>query len=277
MKKFLLATVLAGTSLLSSQVSQAQTPIYRELFANITGTGTANAAPASVSWAGSWTSTALDSQAPGGGFTSFFGISGSNGNSTGVGAAINTTPSEVNTNRGFLFVSGGVANPGFTNWIATTSAFTVDTTANTVNDMSFYSGNAYTTSSEHFVVQIDGNWYATVQTFGNATAVASAANFAAQAQQDIFTWTTAASAWEILNYTPGTTLSLGSVLSSALPGDNITAFGLYSDGVGGTGATTRADTFQIDATPTGVPEPSSVALVLSGVSILMGFRRSRKP
>jgi PEP-CTERM motif len=271
MKKFLLSTVLAGTSLLSTQVSQAQTAIYREIFANL---NTANSLPASDSWVGSWSSTALDSQAPGGGATSFFGISSSNGNSTGVGTPINTTPAEVNTNRGFLFISGGVGNPGATNWVATTSAFTVNTGANTVNDMSFYSGNSFTASLEHFVVQIDGNWYATVQTFGNAAAVSSAANFAAQAQQDTFTWTTAASAWETLNYTPGTTLTLGSVLSSALPGDNITAFGLYSDGVGGTGGTTRVDTFQIDATA--VPEPSSIALVLSGVGILMGFRRSRK-
>ena len=265
--------VLAGAILLSMQVSHAQTPIYREIFANL---ATSNNLPSSVSWVGSWSSAATDSQGPNGGATSFFGISSSNGNSTGVGAPINTTPSEVNTNRGFLFISGGAANPGATNWVATTSAFTVNTGANTVNDMSFYSGNSFTASLEHFVVQIDGNWYATVQTFGNAAAVTSAANFAAQAQQDTFTWTTAASAWETLNYTPGTTLTLGSVLSSALPGDNITAFGLYSDGVGGAGATSRVDTFEIDATPTAVPEPGSVALVLSGVGVLMGLRRFRK-
>lgn len=269
MKISLLATVFAGAILLSMQVTQAQVTIYREIFANL---AISNNLPSSDSWVGSWNSAATDSQAGGSSATSYFGISSSAGNSTAVGAPINTTPAEVNTNRGFLFISGGAGLPGATNWIATTSAYTVNTGANTVNDMSFYSGNAYTASLEHIVVQIDGNWYATVQTFGNAVAVTSAANFAAQAQQDIFTWTTAASAWETLNYTPGTTLTLGSVLSSALPGDNITAFGLYSDALGGAGATTRVDTFQIDA----VPEPSSVALVLSGVGVLMGLRRFRK-
>jgi hypothetical protein len=269
MKRTLLVTALAGVILLSIQATQAQA-IYREIFAN---TNTVNSVPASDSWVGSWSGAAIDSQTPPSGATAgFFGISSSNGNSTGVGAPINTTPAEVNTNRGFLFVSGGAGLPGTTNWIATTSAYTVNTGTYSVNDMSFYSGNAFTASLEHFVVQIDGNWYATVQTFGNAAAVSSAANFAAQAQLDTFAWTTAASAWETLNYTPGTTLTVGSVLSSALPGDNITGFGLYSDGPG-TG-TQRADTFQIDATA--VPEPSSVVLALFGIGALTSLRRHRK-
>jgi hypothetical protein len=80
--------------------------------------------------------------------------------------------------------------------------------------------------------------------------VASAANFNSQAQQMIFNWTTAASAWNSLTFIPGTTLALGSGLLSDLPGDNITAFGLYSDaepGITAPGnATRRFDTFQID-------------------------------
>ncbi len=272
MKRTLLVTLFAGAILLSMQVTQAQTPIYRELWANTNG---ANAAPSIDSWVGSFGSTAFDSQdvADGGGATQgYFGISSSTGNSAGP-VGINTTPAEPATGPGFLFLSGGAGHAGGTNWIATTSAYTVNTSAYSVNDMSFYSGNAYTASVEHFVVQIDGNWYVTVQTFGNAAAVSSAANFASQAPLDTFTWTTAASAWETLNYTPGTTLTVGSVLSSALPGDNITAFGLYSDGVA-TG-TTRADTFEIDAFA--VPEPSSVMLVLSGVGLLMmSLRRFRK-
>ena len=274
MKKILLVTVLAGISLLSTQVSQAQTPIYRELFANTSG---ANAAPSIDSWGGSFSSIANDSQntvAGGGAVAGYFGLSSSTGNSSGP-VGINTTPAEPATGPGFLFVSGGAGHPGATSWIAATSAYTVNTGTYSINDMSFYSGNNYTTSLEHFVVEIDNNWYATVQTFGNAAAVTSAGNFASQAQLDTFTWTTAASAWEMLNYTPGTTLTVGSVLTSALPGDNITAFGLYSDGTGAN-ATTRADTFEIDATPIAAPEPSSVVLVLSGLGVLMGLRRSRK-
>jgi len=270
MKRTLLVTVFAGAILLSMQVTHAQTPIYRELFANTSG---ANAVPSIDSWAGSWSATAIDSQGTGGGATAgYFGISSSTGNSLGP-VGINTTPAEPATGPGFLFVSGGAGHPGAVNWIADTSAYTVNTASYSINDISFYSGNNFTASLEHIVVQIDGNWYATVQTFGNAAAVTSAANFASQAQLDTFTWTTAASAWETLNYTPGTTLTVGSVLTSALPGDNITAFGLYSDGTGAS-STMRADTFQIDATP--VPEPSSVVLVLSGFGVLMSLRRSRK-
>jgi hypothetical protein len=272
MKRILLATVLAGISLLSPQVSQAQTPIYRELYANTSG---ANVAPSVDSWAGSWSAAAIDSQGTGGGAVAgYFGLSSSTGNASGP-VGINTTPAEPATGPGFLFVSGGAGHPGATSWIATTSAYTVNTASYSINDMSFYSGNNYTASVEHFVVQIDGSWYASVQTFGNAAAVTSAANFATQAQLDTFTWTTAASAWETLNYTPGTTLTIGSVLSSALPGDNITAFGLYSDGTG-VSSTIRADTFEIDATPIAAPEPSSVVLALSGLGVLMGLRRSRK-
>jgi len=76
-----------------------------------------------------------------------------------------------------------------------------------------------------------------------------------------------------LTFVPGTSLVLGSTLTSPLPGDNITAFGLYSDQeAGGGNATRRVDTYQIDT----VPEPSSVVLVLSGVGVLMSLRRSRK-
>ena len=229
MKRTLFVTVLAGAIVLSMQVTQAQTTIYRELFANTAG---ANAVPSVDSWSGSWSAAAIDSQGTGGGaLAGYFGLSSSTGNSLGP-VGINTTPPEPATGPGFLFVSGGAGHPGATSWIATTSAYTVDTTSYSINDISFYSGNNFVTSLEHIVVQIDGNWYASVQTFGNAAAVTSAANFASQAQLDTFTWTTAASAWETLNYTPGTTLTVGSVLTSALPGDNITAFGLYSDGTG---------------------------------------------
>jgi PEP-CTERM motif len=269
LKKFAL---LAGAILLSIQVARAQTtPIYRELFANTTGV---NASPSIDSWSGAWSATAIDSQGTGGGAVAgYFGFSSSTGNSLGS-AGINTTPAEPATGPGFLFVSGGAGHPGATSWIATTSAYTIDTSAYAIQDISFYSGNNFTTSLEHFVVQIDGNWYASTQTFGNSAAVSSAGNFAAQAQLDTFTWTTAASAWETLNYTPGTTLTVGSVLTSPLSGDNITAFGLYSDGTG-VSSTIRADTFEIDATP--VPEPGSLALAaLSGFGMMIGLRRSRK-
>jgi hypothetical protein len=76
-----------------------------------------------------------------------------------------------------------------------------------------------------------------------------------------------------LSFTPGTNLVLGSTLTSPLPGDSVTGFGLYSDQEpGGGNATRRFDTYQIDM----VPEPSSAVLALFGVGVLMSLRRSRK-
>ena len=267
MKKFLLATVLAGTSLLSTQVSQAQTaPIYREVF----GTSGVNSLLSTVGWVGAYGATATDSGTVS---TSNFGLSSAVGSPTSLDN-INAGGSATSTSTGFLYTSGGTWATA--NWIAYQSSYTVDTTANSINDISIYCGSAVngaTIPGFRIAVQIGGSWYASTAVLANTTSVSSAGNFAAGAQKETFTWTTAASAWDNLTFVPGTSLALGSTLSSSLPSGNITAFGLYSDAITG-GSTRRVDTPQIDATA--VPEPSSVALVLSGVGILMGFRRSRK-
>jgi hypothetical protein len=271
MKKFLSVTVLAGTSLLSTQLSQAQTaPIYREVFGNNTA---ANALLSTVGWSGAWGATATDSSNPS---ANNFGISTAVGSPNNLDN-INAGGASLSTANGLAFTSGTGAS--LNNWIAYTTGYTVDTTANLIQDISFYSGNAangtFGISGYRIAVQIDGSWYASTVVLANTVAVTSAANFNAQAQQLTFTWTTAASAWDNLTFTPGTSLTLGSILTSPLPGDSITAFGLYSDQEAGAGnATRRFDTFQIDASP--VPEPSSVVLALSGLGVLMGLRRSRK-
>src|SRR5207302_6457369 len=142
-----------------------------------------------------------------------------------------------------------------------------------VGDSSFYSGNTSNTFPNgmpgyRIAIQMDGNWYASSQLLTQTNNIANAGAFAASGQQLIFNWTPAASAWDSLSFTPGSTLALGSVIGSDLPADPITAFGLYSDpavntnGVGGI-ATRRFDTYEIDGTAV-VPEPSSVALVFIG-------------
>jgi hypothetical protein len=177
------------------------------------------------------------------------------------------------------FTSG--AGASVNNWIAYTTGYTVDTTLNPIQDISFYAGSTALNGvvpGFRIAVQIDGNWYASAQVLANAVSVASAANFhlgagSGGAQQVTFNWTTAASAWDSLSFTPGTTLVLGSTLLSDLPGDPVTGFGLYSDQEpGGGNATRRFDTYQIDM----VPEPSSAVLALFGVGVLMSLRRSRK-
>jgi hypothetical protein len=277
MKRSLLATVLAGTSLLSTQESQAQTaPIYREVFGNNTA---GNALLSTVGWSGAWGPTAIDSGTPS---PNNFGISNAGGSPNNLDN-INAGGPSLSLANGLAFTSGASASTN--NWIAYTTGYTVNTTANSIQDISFYAGNAangtFGIPGYRIAVQIDGSWYASTAVLANSVAVPSASNFASLAQQLTFTWTTAASAWDNLTFTPGTSLVLGSTLTSPLPGDSITAFGLYSDQEPGTSsagnATRRFDTFQIDATPIVVPEPSSLALAaLSGFGMLMGFRRSRK-
>jgi hypothetical protein len=279
MKRTLLVTVFAGAILLSMQVlTQAQSPIYREVFGNLS-TGS-NSAPSSVGWAGNWGAIANDASvgdAPAGSFNNF-GVStalGSPNNLGNINAGV-----ELSQANGLLFVSQAGQN-----FIAYTTGYTVNQTLTPINDISFYAGSTAGADGAipgfRIAVQQDGNWFASTQLLANSLNVTSAGNFhlapgSGGAQQVTFSWTTAASAWDNLSFTPGTTLALGGI-SGGLNADPITAFGLYSDATDSTGAleTTirRFDTYQIDST---VPEPSSVVLLLSGVGLLMSLRRSRK-
>src|ERR1035437_1476905 len=272
MKRTLLVTVFVGATLLSMQVTQAQ--IYREVFGNITGTGSSNAAPSSVGWAGNWGATASDASvgdtAPG--TFNNFGVSTALGKPQNLGN-INASP-EVSQANGLAFVS----QPG-QNFIFYTAGYTVNTA---IQDISFYAGNTFDTAGGipgfRIAVQQDGNWYASTAVLANSANVSSAGNFSSApvgAQQVTFTWTTAASAWDTLTFIPTTTLALGGI-SGGLNADPTTAFGLYSDATDSLGNTENAirrfDTYQIDT----VPEPSSVVLALFGAGVLMSLRRSRK-
>jgi hypothetical protein len=269
MKRTLLVTVFAGAILLSMQVTHAQVPIYREVFGNTSGNTNANLNL--VGWSGAWGPTATDSSNPS---PNNFGISSALGDPQNLDN-INAGGSSLSMANGLAFTSGTGAS--LNNWIAYTTGYTVDTTANPIQDISFYAGSAangtFGIPGFRIAVQIDGNWYASTTVLANTVAVSSAANFNTGGQQVIFNWTTAASAWDSLSFIPSSTLVLGSTLASDLPGDNVTGFGLYSDQEpGGGNATRRFDTFQIDT----VPEPSSVVLVLLGVGVLMSLRHSRK-
>ena len=278
MNRTLLVTVFAGAILLSTQVTQAQSPIYREVFGNLS-TGGSNSAPSSVGWAGNWGATASDASvgdAPAGTFNNF-GVSTALGKPQNLDN-INAGGPALSTANGLLFVSQAGQN-----FIAYTTGYTVNQTLTPIQDISFYAGSTFDTAGGipgfRIAVQQDGNWYASTEVLANSANVTSAGNFSSAtvgAQQVTFNWTTAASAWDNLTFTPGTSLALGGI-SGGLNGDPITAFGLYSDATDSLGNTENAirrfDTYQIDST---VPEPGSVVLVLFGVGMLMGLRRFRK-
>lgn len=269
--------VLSGGILLSLQLAHAQSPIYREVFGNTSGNS--NAAPSSVGWAGAWGPTASDASvgdAPAGTFNNF-GVSSQLGSPSSLDN-INAGGSAVSTANGLLFVSQAGQN-----FIAYTTGYTVNQSLTPIQDISFYAGSTFDTAGGipgfRIAVQQDGNWYASTAVLANSLNVTSAGNFhlapgSGGAQQVTFAWTTAASAWDNLTFTPGVALTLGG-LSAGLNNDPITAFGLYSDATDSLGNTENAirrfDTYQIDST---VPEPGVLALL--SVGLLFGFRRSRQ-
>ena len=277
-RNLFIALGAAGVILFSMQLTQAQ--IYREVFGNLS-TGT-NSAPSSVGWAGNWGATASDASvgdAPVGSFNNF-GVSTALGSPNNLDN-INAGGPALSTANGLLFVSQAGQN-----FIAYTTGYTVNQTLTPIQDISFYAGSTFDTAGGipgfRIAVQQDGNWYASTQVLANSLNVTSAGNFhlapgSGGAQQVTFNWTTAASAWDNLTFVAGTSLALGGV-SGGLNGDPITAFGLYSDATDSLGNTENAirrfDTYQIDSSV--VPEPGSVVLVLSGVGLLIGLRRSRK-
>ena len=217
-----LVTVFVGATLLSMQVTHAQVPIYREVFGNNT---TVNNLLSTVGWAGAYGAIATDS-AGGGMIANNFGVSASLGSPNNL-ENINAGGPSLSQANGFLFTSGGTA--ATMNWIAYTTGYTVDTTANPIQDISFYAGSAGNASTGGVVpgfriaVQIGGNWYASTAVLANSLNVSSAGNFhlapgSGGAKQVTFTWTNAASAWDSLTFVPGTSLVLGSTLVSDLPG-----------------------------------------------------------
>ena len=167
---------------------------------------------------------------------------------------INAGGPALSTANGLMFVSQAGQN-----FIAYTTGYTVNQTLTPIQDISFYAGSTFDTAGGipgfRIAVQQDGNWYASTAVLANSLNVSSAGNFhlapgSGGAQQVTFNWTTAASAWDNLTFTPGTSLALGGI-SGGLNGDPITAFGLYSDATDSLGNTENAirrfDTYQIDS------------------------------
>lgn len=112
-------------------------------------------------------------------------------------------------------------------------------------------------------LQIDnGNWYVQNRVHDSTTVWS----------QEIFNFTTDASAWLNLNFTEGDVLELGSGLTDPLPSGQITSFGLYGEGVydGSAGQTQRFDNFTVS-----IPEPNTLLLLGIAFGTVAIFRHRK--
>jgi len=168
-------------------------------------------------------------------------ISGSIGNLSSLqninAGDIDPTPED---NRG-LAVAFNAVNTYF----FFTNEHSIDLGSTTIDEINWFQG-PNTLSESRVAIQINGQWYVSTATFEGPN-IGSSNNFPTQAEKKTFTFSTAAADWQELNFTAGSQLSLGSVLSSDLPTGTITGFGLYCNDANG--FTMRFDSYQIEGTP----------------------------
>ena len=175
-----------------------------------------------------------------------------------------------------------LSNNGAQQFVAYTSAYSIDRTKNALGSFSWYAGSYYAGDTQRLIIQIGGNWYASTNpispvAFGSAS---GGQGFGPASQKYTTQFTTDAGDWQQLNFSTTTPLTLGNVLTAPLPDGTITAFGLYAvihddtdsnpDGTQVSSERTFFDTYEVDT----VPEP---AVGFAAASIVMiGARRRRR-
>lgn len=240
------AALVVGVALLSSALPVSAAPLYEEDFLNSTG---ANKATGYVGWSSYIGSAAsVRTNDPGSGSVDSIALTYLAGN-----------PS---TSNGFLYaVNYQTANQIF----AATETFS----SIAPTTISWKQGNSSTSVGVRLMIQSGGNWYATDQVFTNSSTY-TASTFSSSSAADVsksFEFTTLASAWRSVTLVSGSTLSLGSVLSSDLTSTQITGVGFYVQMPSATSSIVRVDTVTI------VPEPKTTVLIGLGLIGLLFFRR----
>jgi len=179
---------------------------------------------------------------------------------------VNATAAVSSTVNGFVPL---LSNNGADQFVVYTTEYNIDGTL--VNDFSWYSGSMYSGDSQRVIVQIGGNWYASTTSQTPVNPVNNGSSFGSTATQSTLTFSTAAANWETLNFSAGSDLTLGSVLSSPLPSGSITGFGLYIQIANQSAGNEKSyfDTFELDS----VPEPASGGLMCVGGLCLLARRR----
>jgi len=137
-----------------------------------------------------------------------------------------------------------------------TNEYSIDLSTTTITEFNWFQGHS-ANATTRIAIQMNGQWYVSTATFTGPN-IGSASNFPAQATEQTLPFSTAAASWQELNFTAGSTLSLGNTLSSDLPNGTITGFGMY--GQNGGGFTMRFDTYQIEGMSTNVNTPPTVTI-----------------
>lgn len=264
MNRLAMTGLLAGIALTMSAGNVHAGVIYREIFPQPTPTEPVDKSFRQAGWQSYYGDSATPSTPGQIGYTLV--------HNTATGApdnlpAVNSNPVVSGSQSiGFFYASNGSGgNPlNGVKYFIWTDEYTVDRSTNEVTQISWYQGNEIKTDEDRVAIRIGSDWYVSTQTFAQTNAVGAAGDFKTKAELKTFTFSTNASDWQILNFTSGTSMSLGSVLSSDLPAGDITAFGLYTNYKT---KTFRFDTYEIQADP--IPEPAALGLLgLGGLSLL---------
>lgn len=261
-----------------------QTVLYRQVFGN---SGGGNNIAASVKWSAyDAAQGAVDISGTGAG--PGYDISHAAGKTTTLGN-VNSTVTATSTSVGYFFTQG-VAGPtggalpvGDVQLVIPNATESTYFGANADLDPSHYSTLTFSweASNLNFIsgvnvnvlrlaVEVGGNWYVSATSYSPPIS----GTFATSAVDESFVFTTLAASWNTLNFTVGSTLSMGSTAGSDLSGV-IQNFGIFIQNTSGTTAGVSGfDTFTL--TGIAVPEPSSLALVAIGfVGLSLGLRRRR--
>ena len=248
----LMAATLATLALSYAVAQTAQAAvIYRETF----GAANNDAAPSTVGWFADVNATGTVSN------TSAALGTGNNGS----GPQTNVNAGDIDPGlNGVIYMTN--ANNRVLMW---TDEYAVDRDLNSITSIQYQQGNSSNADATRVAIRIGTNWYvSTTETSNNWPTTGGSGLFFGNALNVTLPFSTAASAWSNLTFTPGTSLAIGAALVDERPSGNITALGLYTASVTNL---IRFDNFTINANP--IPEPTAFAALSAAVLVVLRRRR----
>jgi hypothetical protein len=269
--------VVAGAAVAAMAHSSMASVVYEQNFSVNSGAGmTALSAVAWNAYYGSATQVATPATA---------GSSGNPPNAMISGGPSGPTPSpDVNATQVSGVTSGDsygfvplLSYNGSNQIVCYTIEYTIDPTVSTPTSFSWDAASGYTGDLQRLIVQIGGNWYASTSPISPPSGVIAGTSFQNGSGTFSTPFSTAATAWDTLNFTPGSDLTLGSQLTSPLPSGDITGFGIYAqiaDAAGSSNERTFIDSFEVNAT-SAVPEPTEgLVMLVCAMGALIRRRRT---